>query len=150
MRSALVRHPFVPFEPFDPFDLAVTRNPKHCPLAKLGCATQAICCREAQCGSPFLDYVLPPERAAAAKMAAFPVSVSRRQNACVSPPSRRRDGETPPLHRIPPVRDAAATSHTTSAKRYECERRWMDSRFGTAVRTFGAANHKQLVRSMIA
>ena len=60
MRFALVRHPFVPFDPFDPFDLAVTRNPKHCPLAKPGCATQAICCREAQCGSPFLDYVLPP------------------------------------------------------------------------------------------
>ena len=70
MRSALVRHPFVPFDPFDPFDLAVTRNPKHCPLAKPDCATQAICCREAQCGSPFLDYVLPPERDDAAKMAA--------------------------------------------------------------------------------
>ena len=29
----------------------------------------------------------------------------------------------------------------TIAKRYECERRWMDSCFGTAVRTFGAANN---------
>ena len=72
MRSAPVRHPFVPFDPFDPFDLAVTRNPKHCPLAKPGCATQAICCREAQCGSPFLDYVLPPERARRRQDGGFP------------------------------------------------------------------------------
>ena len=109
MRSALVRHPFVPFAPFDPFDLAVTRNPKPCLLAKPGCAPQAICCREAECGSPFLDYVSPPVQAAAAKMAAFPVSVSRRQNSC----ARALTGKAavPAARR----RDAAATSATTGA-----------------------------------